>query len=240
MNVRDLEGLGLSDRGAKIYLALLEIGQATALEISEKIKVPKSTVHDTLKYLSGMGLATHYSRKNRIIFTPGNPDVLAERIEKTEKTFNRILPELKLLYVGDRKRPRVRFYETKEGIEAAITEMVAETKEILFISHLSSANTALPEFFPKAAQERIKHEIRARVLASGEVDIEKFKIRDQEMLRETRALDGKMSFKSDLWLWSGKAFFFETTGQSVLSIEDENMVGLLISLFEMLWRSSEA
>ncbi len=240
MKIKDFESLGLSTKEASVYISLLEIGNGTALDVSEKALLPKSTVHDVLKDLRNMGLVSSYRKKNKIIFSAGDPSLLVSRVESQRQTLERLLPELNLFYGEKKHKPRVRLYESKQGIEVATREMVLETKEIMLISPLVSTYSTFPEFFPEAGKQRVRHAIRARVLATQQSGVESIVEKDLEMLRETRFLPKNLSIKASVWIWSGKAIFHDISGNpSVLFIEDENIVGLLMTLFELLWKQSE-
>jgi sugar-specific transcriptional regulator TrmB len=54
--VRELTKLGLSEKEAKVYIAGLELGKATILELSKKAEVKRGTCYEIVMNLSNLGL----------------------------------------------------------------------------------------------------------------------------------------------------------------------------------------
>ena len=59
-----LTSLGLSKNEAKVYLALLDLGSATAGKIAEKSKVHRTNVYDALERLIEKGVVTYIFKKD--------------------------------------------------------------------------------------------------------------------------------------------------------------------------------
>src|SRR3989344_3657294 len=162
MNISDLEKLGLEKKVARAYLACLEMGSGTALQISKKIGVPKSTVHDLLNGLVAKGLASTYLKKSKKYYSISNPEIIGEKVSQQLQTFEKILPELQALAYKGTGKTKVRYYDTKIGIEIAVKEMFAEAKELIFFGNVSAAFQAYPEYFPSYIKGRVKHGITSR------------------------------------------------------------------------------
>jgi sugar-specific transcriptional regulator TrmB len=73
--VESLKTLGLSEYQAKVYVALVGYGTASASEISTASKVPQNKVYSVLKELEEDGLVfVGGSGKGANIYRPNNPD----------------------------------------------------------------------------------------------------------------------------------------------------------------------
>ena len=73
--VEALKALGLSEYQAKVYIALVGYGSASASEISMASKVPQNKVYSVLKELEEDGLVfVGGSGKGANIYRPNNPD----------------------------------------------------------------------------------------------------------------------------------------------------------------------
>jgi len=59
MDTDILEDLGLTSTEIKVYLALLELGSASAGTVLEKSKLPNSTLHRDLNSLIDKGLVNY-------------------------------------------------------------------------------------------------------------------------------------------------------------------------------------
>jgi sugar-specific transcriptional regulator TrmB len=70
-----LKTLGLSEYQAKVYIAIIGYGSATASEISMASKVPQNKVYSVLKELEEQGLVfTGGEGKGANVYRPNNPD----------------------------------------------------------------------------------------------------------------------------------------------------------------------
>ena len=98
MDLEILQDIGLSVTESKVYLALLELGNALAGEITKKSQINRTNVYDALERLIEKGLVTYVISANRKVFEPVNPERLKEILEEKQANFNTLLPELELKY----------------------------------------------------------------------------------------------------------------------------------------------
>ena len=120
-----LQNLGLSDKEAKVYLALLELGPSSAYEISKKTGIHHSTVYMEAESLRKKSLVSIYEQSKKIKYVAEPPLTLNMVIDKTkkelenkEKNLKLNLTELNTLFMANQDKAVVRFYEGREGLEA--------------------------------------------------------------------------------------------------------------------------
>lgn len=236
MNISDLEKLGLNKKEARVYLACLEIGSGTALQISKNIGIPKSTAHDILNHLVTRGLASTYRKKSKKYYTASNPEMIGEKPRAELQVFERILPELRALAYSGVGKPNVRYFDTEVGIEIAVKEMFAEAKDLLFYGSVDAAFAAYPNYFPHYIKYRVqKHIVSRGIIVDGPV-ARQFQKDDAKSLRRSKIIHSPIAVTSFIWIWNDKFVIFNTTGNhSVLILEDKRFAALFRSMFEMLW-----
>jgi len=117
--------MGLSEKEAKVYLAALEIGRATADQLAKQAKIVRSTTYVQLESLMKMGLMSTYEEGKKTFFAPESPEYLKrifelkkKEFEAKEKELSDFLPQLLQKFEGAGERPLVRFFNGKEGITA--------------------------------------------------------------------------------------------------------------------------
>ncbi len=141
--LRELAHIGLAAKEARVYLASLELGPASAQEIAEKAEVNRATTYVCIEALIGRGLMSSVERHTKRLFVAEPPERLRqivkreeERAEDVRSAFEKILPELAVLLRGAPERPRVRFYEGMEGLEAMRSDFFSGPKkhELLILS----------------------------------------------------------------------------------------------------------
>ncbi|MBS3097523.1 hypothetical protein J4209_01865 [Candidatus Woesearchaeota archaeon] len=78
MKEEALRKFGLSDREIKVYLALLELGEALASKIAEKTNTPRTLSYDILENLLKKGLVSYVIKSNKKYFSAFDPNNLAK------------------------------------------------------------------------------------------------------------------------------------------------------------------
>ena len=123
--VRELVRFGMSDKEARVYLAALELGPSPVQDIAKQSGVNRATSYLMIENLIERGLMSSIERAGRRLFSAEPPDRLRQLLRREEDrvadvraAFEKILPELAVLVEAAPERPRVRFYEGVEGLEA--------------------------------------------------------------------------------------------------------------------------
>jgi HTH-type transcriptional regulator, sugar sensing transcriptional regulator len=121
--LKELQDMGLSEKEAKVYLASLEIGRATADQLAKQAKIVRSTTYVQLESLMKKGLVSTYEEGKKTYFAPESPEYLKRLLElkksefeAKEKELGDFLPELLRKFEGAGERPVVRFFDGKEGV----------------------------------------------------------------------------------------------------------------------------
>ncbi len=118
-----LKDSGLPEKEARVYLALLERGQATVAQISQVSGLKRPIIYVALEALLKRGLATALPQKKISTFAAGDPSLLATRLQSTAKNFIEMLPYLQSLGKKSGRRPKISFFEEKEAIWNIYLEM---------------------------------------------------------------------------------------------------------------------
>lgn len=132
MNITKLEKIGLNLNEAKIYLALLELGQAQAGEISKKAQINRTTTYDSLERLIQNGLVVFVISANKKVFKPVAPNKLLNQIKEKETTIKEILPELETLFSQSKDKEETDIYKGKKGIKSILDDILKCKEYIAF------------------------------------------------------------------------------------------------------------
>ena len=173
-----LQKFGLREKEIKVYLALLNLGPSPVRKIAQEANINRGTSYDILKELVKMGLASYYEKKSHKYFTPEDPakiiGILQERkneIIKTESELKKNIPDLQSLYSKISQRPFVKYYEGYSGTKEILKDVLntvskLENKEY-FVYSAESIREYLYKTFRSFSEERIKKDIRVKVIAIG-------------------------------------------------------------------------
>ena len=121
---KELEGIGLSEKESRVYLAALELGPSTAQTIAAKATVNRPTTYIAIESLVKRGLMSSITKGKKRFFVSEPPDKIfsmlndeKKELEEKESAVSKIIDDLKVLSLGSKDRPDVLFFEGIHGIE---------------------------------------------------------------------------------------------------------------------------
>ena len=124
MNTQILEDIGLTNAEIKVYLALLELGTATAGPILEKSHLQNSVVHMTLNKLIEKGFVTFIKEGKRNQYQATNPRNISNYISEKKERFEELLPELLLKQKMAKQKPEIITFRGIKGIKELLVELL--------------------------------------------------------------------------------------------------------------------
>lgn len=155
-----LEELGFSKNEAKVYLALLETGLATAGEISEKSNVHRTNVYDAIKRLVERGLASYIEKKEIMYYEAADPENLMNLLKEKESKLQVILPQLKLSKNLAQSKGEAHIFEGAEAFMQILYGFLNYKEQIFVYGIPKDAPEMLKTVIPHFHNERIKRKIQ--------------------------------------------------------------------------------
>jgi sugar-specific transcriptional regulator TrmB len=229
-----LKTAGFTENEAKVYQALLEIGQKTASTVSSRTGLHRRVVYDTLQRLIKKGLVGYIIENNKKVFQAANPSRILEVIKEKEETISKIMPEMIQLFNQDKEKPRseTNFYKGTNGLKAIFEDQLSEGKEILIIGASDQAYNLLEIYFHWFDKKRQEKRIKSKIIFSKTE--KKLKV----PLSEIRYLPEKYSSNLAINIYADKV--------ALILWKKENPLGILIKdkeiaegyrkHFELMWK----
>lgn len=131
-----LEGIGLTPTEAKVYLALLDLGETKVSEILKKAEINSGRIYDILSSLETKGLVSKVVKKGVKFYIPSPPKLIKdllikkkESIEKQEKDIDQILPQLMEKYAYTKEKTEVEVFLGIKGMKTAYDLLFEEAKK---------------------------------------------------------------------------------------------------------------
>ena len=146
---------GLRENEADVYIACLRLGASTVYKISEKVRMPKSTVYDILKSLSERGFTTYVIKSGVKYFEAVNPDKLVDILEEKKIRIKEIIPKLKEMQRTAIKKPTIEVYQGREGLKTILQDILKVRKDFLIIGNFGK----FEEYFKYYASIFVKKRI---------------------------------------------------------------------------------
>jgi sugar-specific transcriptional regulator TrmB len=135
-----LEEVGLNEKEARIYLALLNLGEATASRVSEISDINRITTYVILKALKEKGFCSVYDKNKIQYFKPIKPEQILGLLEEKKKKVSAILPLLKRKENLIQDKPELSIFEGKKGITSMLDLILKDaekTKEVFAYGNLT-------------------------------------------------------------------------------------------------------
>ncbi|MEN9390240.1 MAG: hypothetical protein RLZZ283_340 [Candidatus Parcubacteria bacterium] len=135
MIVDSLIDIGLTEKEARLYVALLENGVSTPKDAAEKSGINRTTAYVLLDELVEKGFVSATDDGDTKKYQAESPDMLMSIVDarlkecrETEKIAADIVPTLHHMSETLRFKPTVRFFEGWSGIKTVFDEIVTMTK----------------------------------------------------------------------------------------------------------------
>lgn len=238
---RELKQFGLDNKKAKVYLAVLELGEAKVSEIAKKSGIERPTVYDILNKLVKEGLAGFYEKRGIRYFMAENPETIRRQLRAKEEAFTTLLPQLISLYNTSEIKPRIKFYEGIAGVKTIFKDtLTIKNKKLCGILSVSDL-FKMPgrEFMETYVSQRIQAGISLRVIRSEPKDIQEYWPTDPQSLRELRYAPRDMIFSMTMYVYDNKVSLISSTKENFgVLIESEEFNDNIHHLFEALWQIS--
>jgi len=239
--ITTLKDSGLTDNEAKVYLAALELGGSTVQELGKKSGVKRTTVYTIIEGLKQKGLLSQTKKGKKALFLAESPENLVSLSEKRCQLLKEALPELKSIYNVSGPKPKLRFYEGREGYLSVYENILKEKpKELLVIaSYENFIKHVELDYEESWTKKRIKLGMKLRWLDFQTKKVEEKAAEGKKGLREVKYLPKEKRFTSTTFIYSDKIIIVSGKQKEFLAIviENQEFFEMFKQLFEMLWQN---
>lgn len=243
---KDIQSLGLNEKEAKVYLASLELGQATVQKISAKASIKRPTTYFIIENLMERGLMSSYYQGKKQLFMAEMPERILDLIAKErkelelrEEQFKRLLPELQSINNRNKDKPVVKYYEGKDGILTMVSEHLKTSKNQEAFDVFSRdviEDFISSEDLMEIRKERLSNKIRNRALYVRE----KGELQNIQDARLIRLSQKDLPVTCDISFFEDKVRITSFKERMVgIVIEDKEIASSFRAIFELAWKWAE-
>lgn len=228
---------GLQEKEALLYLAGVELGEATILQLAEQAELKRPTAYGIIEELEKKGLFSVIPRGKKRLFLAENPEHVLAMLKAREKSFIQALPELAMLYQTGGSKPRVKFYEGVEGLKAMYIDTLESKETILVYNNVAEMWGAIPKDFKKEyVKERVKRHIRDKCICSATPETMEYSKKDKEELREMIFVPKEnFSFQNEIDIYNDKVAIFSFPEKIGVIIESKKIAETQKMIFQLAW-----
>lgn len=161
-----LMDLGLTEDEAKVYIALLELGGSYVSVVAKKAGIHRVNCYKILDDLVEKGLVNSFVKNQVKHYAVETPRILVQKQEEKLDFAKRLLPELFSITNSLAYKPKIQYYEGREGIKNIFEDTLTAQGELLGYTNLKDVPQIVTEDYLKNyARRKIEKGIKTRMLS---------------------------------------------------------------------------
>lgn len=232
-----LEQLGLHKKEIAVYLAALELGQASVMRIAKKAGIKRPTAYVTLSNLQEKGYVEIIPKGSSTYYQAVDPEKLLRQFNERVETFKNALPELRSIFNTAPNKPKVRFYEGKKSLTTLYEDEIFRAKDIIGTTSMRE----IYKIFSREGEMEFLYLMKANKVHLKEILEDSPEARDyakekQKLdIGEIKFLRPGIEFNVDFMVYDDKLAMISLKNLIAVVIEDQAISGVQRQLFEMIW-----
>jgi sugar-specific transcriptional regulator TrmB len=238
--LRTLTDFGLNDKEARVYLALLELGEGNVSQIASKTGLKRAITYIVMERLMKQGYASRTGRGKVLRFTAADPLQLFTSEQTRLTNFKFMLPLMRSLYNTPKAKPRFNYFEGKAAILTVYSE-ISRYPTAKFISSIDRLNSFVPEeverWLTEYQHENQNHQSMHLLTDTSADRIFANNITEHD--QQFRLLPKGMLMDMDFSIY-GEKVAITSIGDPlfVVVIESQALANSITALFNLLWQTA--
>ncbi len=242
--IEQLKGLNFTEKEARVYLTLLELGPSTPYKIAKRARLKRPTAYVITEELVEKGLILQVTGEKNKIYIACSPETYFENIEQKFRTAKKILPELMALQRKTSEKPNILYFEGVEGMKQAYEYRLKEFHHSEIVGFFARMKEVSPElhaevFMPFNKYKKI-HGINVRGFTANDPELapykqfwtstgEEGKILARFLPQEVYSADTSL----EIFGWGVRIAIMDS--RQALIIESQKFATSMKEIFELLW-----
>ncbi len=236
-----LKKINLTDKEARVYLVLLELGPCTPYKVAKHTNLKRPTAYVIAEDLVKKGLIVQILSEKKRTYIARSPEEYFKEIEERVNEARAILPGLIALQKRTSEKPNILYFEGLSGVKQAYeyrlsefhnTEILGLAAKMQDFNHQLVKQVVLPW-----NKYRKKHNIKLRIFTVDDPKLATFK----EFFIDQETTKAKF-LPQDVYDSDCTIEFFEfgirivmVQAMQAIIIESEKLSRTFKKIFELLW-----
>lgn len=233
-----LRDFGLNEKEARVYVSLLELGQATAYAVAERSGLKRPTVYVVLDELRQKSLVLKVPHAKKQLFAAKPPDEFFGEAEERLRRAWRVLPELLALTSGV-KKPRTLYFEGLKGMEDLANygmERMRDKEIVGFYAEAGDASPELLKIFDDYNNGLKQNRITERGIVPDNPNLKYWRDTDAEYGRTMKVVpSATYSARNSIEIGDTFVRIMAFKDLQGIIIENEDITRAMKQIFEMVW-----
>jgi len=241
----NLKELGFSSNEIKVYIALTQLGEATASQIAKKSDIPRTTAISILNKMKDDNYLTVHKYRGTTYFWIESPKTLADSFEHRKEIADQLAGSLTDLYRTESTFPQAQIFDTKTSIKKFIESTInkLEKKSTIYTIDTPEAGNYAKIYSDTLNQKFLELKRRRQVLTKTLVPYGTFeKINIQKLKAqniEVREMPHGIKFEASLWIMKDMVVHFSGKPPFVVAIKHDVITPGIKSVYDYLWNTSQ-
>lgn len=240
--IKNLETAGLSQKESSVYLALLEIGQASIASLSLKTSIKRPTCYLIIDELIQKGLVTSVPVGRKTLYIAEHPTKIVKRVEQSLSVAKNIVSGLQEIMTKRSDRPKLRVFNGKSGVQSIYEEMLVVGKDLYYIASVKDLVASIgEEFLDDFIKRRIDKGMKSFSIRMESTEIERTNYGDQpENLRTVRYAPETFDTPYSIFIFGNRVAFTSREIDSFgFLVESKDLSKTIKSMFDSIWSISK-
>lgn len=239
-----LESIGLHKNEARLYLASLKLGPASAIQLGQKMGDTRQMIYLLLPGLIEKGLIKKTAINNKNFFKAVEPDILVDIAQKNREKINKIVPILKSQASEENAIPLITVYENPLAMREWYRQYMKEAKKGDELLIWSTGNVDYwyqmdREFYDKYMDFGEKTGVNVYLI---EPDTKEARIHDKAVGRKNNRykwFKGAWQANAEKWIWKNQVCYLtiRENATNMIVIESKDLAEIERFDFWTLWKS---
>jgi len=235
--------LGLREKEARVYLALLELDEASVSAIAKKSGINRTTIYDILPDLVRDGFVKRIFGPKTETFKAEPPEKIPLILDKRVRSIQeqsikakKLIDQLNLLASKKQGKPRISIFEGKEGIRALYDDTLLTKEPIKSFGSSEVLEKFDQEFLNDYYRRRAARKVYIEAILGDYPTAHDYQKKDKELYREIRIVPREaMDIKPEVYIYENKTAFFSFEEKFAVLIESKDIADALKKLHMLAW-----
>lgn len=248
-SIEALINLGLNEKEARAYLALLPLTKATAYAVATRSGLKRPTAHVVLNNLVSKGFVFKVPYKRKHCFIAKSPRECLTLAKEKISTAEDMLPELLAIQKSNEEKASVSYYEGLNGIEEMYHQLIKTMEDkplqersfVAFFAHQKDTPDFLQKYWLKSNEELKANKIKRKAITTFHKSIQKY-LKEETMEKfdlEIKVLSEKdYSSNISVEIYDNFTQIISHRYVQGILIENRDIANVMKQIFSLVWNST--
>lgn len=249
--IESLINLGLNEKEAKVYLALLPLEKATAYTVATRSGLKKPTAYVILGNLVAKGFALKIPHQDKHYFLAKSPKECIAIARERLSTAADMLPELMAMQKRTDEKANVTYYEGFDGVKEMYRlqlqhmkkKSTQERKFVAFYAHAQDTPDFMYKYWLELGEKYADMNMKRRAVTTLHPSIKYFlKKENMEHLgMDLRPLDEKdYSSNISIEVYDNFTQILSHRHLQGILIDNPDIADVMKQIFELVWKNTNS